>query len=217
MLDGLGRIGNTVLDWLYPPKCCLCGMVDQPPICPDCLDEFEPADDIDRGRTAELDWSRVLFAYEGRSAQAVRKLKYNRSTALASPMSGLLVKAYTEMSAMDAVLPVPIHPSRRRHRGFNQSDLLCQSFATGLVQRDLLVRIKKTRPQVELKAHERLINMEGAFLAPKPLAGKSVLLVDDVLTTGGTAIACAKALKVSGAIEVGLLAFCSEKLKRPTT
>ena len=95
-------------------------------------------------------------------------------------------------------------------RGFNQAELLCREMPSEKLSLALMLRVRKTRPQAELNANQRRTNLLDAFVASSEVAGKSVLLVDDVVTTGGTGIACASALKKAGAQEVGLLAFCGE-------
>ncbi|MBL8067605.1 MAG: ComF family protein [Armatimonadetes bacterium] len=111
----------------------------------------------------------------------------------------------------DVVVPVPIARARRAERGFNQAELLAEGFPKHIVHRDYLKRIRYTKPQVGLSAPDRLINLRGAFVAPHPLDGAKVLLVDDVTTTGGTAIACTQALLDAGASEVRLLAFAYQE------
>lgn len=200
-----------VLDWLYPPKCALCGLIGGPAICDECKDEFAGFDDPHTGARGNLDWVYSLFPFEGRAAQAVKRLKYSRVTSLGKPMSAYLEAARQRVADHDVIVPVPIHPTRRRWRGFNQADLLCQAMPPAMVEQPLMVRVKRTRPQVELKAKERLANLTGAFVAAPEVSGKRVLIVDDVVTTGGTAMACADALKFAGATEVGLLTFCGER------
>jgi ComF family protein len=158
-----------------------------------------------------LAWQATVFDYRGRASQAVRRLKYDRRTSLAQKMSQCLYDRYNEIGeAVDAVVPVPIHWSRRCQRGFNQSDLLCESFPREMVRPDLLRRVRATRPQVGLSHQERLENLTGAFRASAAAAGLTILLVDDVLTSGQTARECATALKDAGAAEVAILAFAGE-------
>ena len=152
-----------------------------------------------------------MFQFEGRAAQAVKRLKYARITSLARPMAEILEIGRATVPDHDLIVPDPKQPSRRRWRGFNQADLLCQAMPSGLVANALMVRVKKTRPQVELNAGERRSNLRDAFVATPGVSGKTVLIVDDVLTTGGTAVACAEALKKAGAVEIGLLVFCGER------
>lgn len=106
-------------------------------------------------------------------------------------------------------VPVPLHWSRRCHRGFNQAELLCSSLPSAQVEPGLLQRSRATAPQVSLGAAARSRNLEGAFTA-RPGKGGKIVLVDDVLTTGQTGKECAKALFSAGFEEVGLLTFCAD-------
>lgn len=207
-----GRVIGAVLDWLYPQRCELCSRIGLPAICTECLAEFVPTEPpIAKSVTGNpLDLTASIYTFEGRAAQAVKRLKYSRSTALAHPMAELMFESYETagLPEFDAVVPVPIHWTRKYARGFNQSDMLCESFPKNLLQRGLLKRSKNTKPQVGLTREERLHNLKGAFEGSLSAKGKRVLLVDDVTTTGGTALACAEALKDAGAEFVGILTFC---------
>jgi ComF family protein len=151
-----------------------------------------------------------LFAYEGRAAQAVRRLKYSRATSLAGPMAELLEEARRLLPPHDWIVPVPIHWARRAQRGFNQAELLSEKAPRNLVRPSFIRRVRFTRPQVGLGTEERLTNLAGAFEAQPEVRGHRILLVDDVVTSGGTALACAYALRQAGAKETGLLTFCGE-------
>lgn len=156
----------------------------------------------------------AAFRYDGRAAQAVRRLKYDRATALAAPMASLLAEAAgrLRLDEVDAVVPVPIHFLRRCSRGFNQSELLCERFEPALVRTDLLRRVRFTRPQVGLTREQRSRNLRDAFRASRKVEGLSVLLVDDVLTGGFTMLECARTLTDAGAACVQGLVFCFEEL-----
>lgn len=203
---------DRVLDALYPPKCGLCGLLGSEPICADCLQGFVPlAREVVRsmGRDA-LDFRAMAFRYQGRARQAVRRLKYERATTLAAPMGRLLGQAAQELGIgdSDVVVPVPIHWRRTCQRGFNQSALIAERSGLANVKTEVLSRTRYTRPQVGLSITERQRNLQGAFRCLTSVQGMRLLLVDDVYTSGGTANACAEALKSAGAAEVGMLAFC---------
>ncbi|MCX7801061.1 MAG: ComF family protein [Fimbriimonadales bacterium] len=156
----------------------------------------------------------AAFLYEGRAGQAVRRLKYERATALGAPMAALLAQAAGRMGLdrVDAIVPVPIHFLRRCSRGFNQSELLCEGFDRTKVRPDLLRRVRSTRPQVGLSREQRSRNLRGAFRASPAVEGLRVLLVDDVLTGGFTMRECASTLIAAGAAGVQGLVFCHERL-----
>lgn len=186
-------------------------MIGRPAICHECRAEFVSMPDPLLGALGPLDWRASIYEFEGRAAQAVKRLKYSRVTSLAKPMASLIAEAAAHCPDCDAVIPVPIHRSRRAWRGFNQSELLCQALPPDTVKSSLAFRTRKTRPQVELSAAERMANLRGAFTATAAVGGLRVMLVDDVITTGGTALACADVLKAAGATEVGVLTFCGER------
>ena len=202
------ELGLKVLNAVYPVRCGLCGELDDLPLCEACSSDFEP-----NARVVEhmdgLDFRYGVFRYKGRAAQAVTRLKYARSTTLGGPMARLLESAGSALGLFEGVVavPVPIHWSRRAQRGFNQSELLCEALPAGLVDVSLLRRVRATKPQAGLSVEERQRNLDGAFWASPSVSGRAVLLIDDVVTSGQTAKACASALYAAGAIEVGILAF----------
>nr|HID12457.1 ComF family protein [Anaerolineae bacterium] len=145
-----------------------------------------------------------MVYFEGVLREAMHWLKYRGRTALAEPLGGLLAAYWMQhpMTA-DVVVPVPLHATRLRERGYNQAALLAREMArrVGLVVDELtLVRQRATAPQVELDAKQRKENVRDAFrCSDDALTSKQVLLIDDVCTTGATLEACAVALLEGGA------------------
>ncbi|HVL38755.1 MAG TPA: ComF family protein [Fimbriimonadaceae bacterium] len=208
---GHARFVETLLDLVYPPKCALCDVTGPRGLCDVCRDEMRLKSDpvVTYAHLDELHQETSFYCYEGRAAQAVQRLKYERATSLAAPMSALLRQNLVQhgLLEVDAIVPVPIHWQRRNLRGFNQSELLCEALERDLVQPDLLRRIRATRPQVGLTPEQRLHNLRGAFAAQSAVAGLRVLLIDDVITSGHTVRECARALRDEGAAWVGACSF----------
>lgn len=152
-----------------------------------------------------LDRSRALGAYEGTLRGIVHALKYGRRSSLARPLGARLRKEGADVLAgADLLAPVPLHPRRRRQRGFNQAELLARHIG-GPVGTPL-ARVRDTWSQTSLPEAQRHRNVRGAFAATDlPVAGCCVVLIDDVTTTGATLEACARVLKASGAREVRAL------------
>ncbi len=144
----------------------------------------------------------------GTVRKAVHQLKYHRDLALAETLAGFLLALVDALGwRVDVVVPVPLGKARYRARGYNQAALLAFPLALGLgvpYEGKALVRVRETPSQVNLSAEARRRNVAGAFtvVQPQAVAGRAVLLVDDVMTTGATLDAAATALKTSGARQV---------------
>jgi len=156
----------------------------------------------------DLDFHGSAYRYQGRAGHAVRRLKYERRTGLAEFM-GEAVAAAAEREGLeyDLAVPVPIHWLRLVARGFNQAELIAARLPNRVMA---LRRSRPTRPQAGLSTGDRLKNLDGAFEVIADVRDKTIVLVDDVVTSGQTAKACAQALRGAGAQAVGILAFCGE-------
>ncbi|KAA0213499.1 ComF family protein [bacterium] len=147
--------------------------------------------------------------YEGVLQSLCLALKFGGERAAAAPLSHYLIQLVFDRGLadkVDAVVPVPLHPLRQYQRGYNQAELLARPLARALSKplwNDVLRRRRRTKAQSELSAAQRRSNVEDAFeVRPRRAArveGRSLLVVDDVMTTGATLAACAKALKRAGA------------------
>jgi len=148
--------------------------------------------------------------FEGALRKAMHWLKYRGRTVLADPLGGLMAEYWAQHPMqLDVVVPVPLHADRLRQRGYNQAALLARQMAcrVGLtVEEQTLVRQRSTSRQVDLNAKQRKQNVRDAFrCSGDGLAGKQILLIDDVCTTGATLEACAMALHAGGARNVQAL------------
>jgi ComF family protein len=158
---------------------------------------------------------RAPFAYEGAARAAVLTLKFRSGRYLAPLMGELLCDALARRPVQaEVVVPVPLAPGRLRQRGFNQAALLAEHVRTRLgatLVGDALTRQERP-PQSTLSAPDRRFNLEGAFArsGTTALDGKSILLIDDVVTTGATVSACAATLAEAGARRISVLAFARD-------
>ena len=148
----------------------------------------------------------------------VHALKYQGAGYVAPYMGGVMAHRFgmlPELAGVNLVIPVPLFPARQKKRGYNQSELLARAFCqkTGLaLDVKSLVRVRDTGSQTKLGREARVENMSGAFKVKDPAAvkGKTVLLIDDVATTGSTLEACAQALRLAGAKRVMAYTFARE-------
>jgi ComF family protein len=147
--------------------------------------------------------------YEGAVREMIHRFKYGRDITLARSLGILLTRVLKDPRiagrSFDAVIPVPLHPLRERERGFNQADLLARLLAgfMGIPKREPLKRTHPTLHQAGFDRLHRMENLRGAFVLRRPLPlDATILLVDDVSTTGATLDACAEALKEAGAAEI---------------
>jgi len=159
-------------------------------------------------------------SYDGVLRQLIHLFKYGRIRTLAGPLADLALQAFPRDERLDAIVPVPLYWRRRWQRGFNQSALVARNLSrrSGIPLLNALVRTRSTAVQASLSNTGRRQNVTGAFRVRRALSGaghrfsrsgdlcgRRLLLVDDVMTTGSTAAACALALKRAGAARVVLL------------
>lgn len=195
------------ISFISAPYCGCCGLpfeydMGEDALCGECIKERPP---YSRARSA--------LCYDEHSSQLITALKFGDQLHLAKIYGAWLDKAAKELiHNSDVIIPVPLHWRRFLKRRYNQSALLAQALAkeTGLpVLENGLIRRKHTTPQTGLTKNQRQKNVRGAFKLNEKhrgtIKGKSVLLVDDVLTTGSTIAYCSKTLLKSGASNVNVL------------
>lgn len=182
-------------------------------LCPRCKSLIRPGKPCAfcaRDREHLLGEAFAPYRYHGAPRSLVLTLKFRGDARAAALLAPAMARSLKDPSAYDALVPVPLSAQRLRERGFNQARELAElvGVQTGLPVLDLLVRVRKTARQTDQRTlRERTLNVQDAF-APAPGAscqGKRLLLVDDVRTTGATALSCARVLRQMGAAEIGLL------------
>jgi ComF family protein len=185
---------------LAEPLCAHCGLpLPAEGECPACAT-----------RNYAFDQARAWGIYRGELRKAILRLKHRRNAGLGLALAQPLISMLNSLDwNVDLVVPVPLAADRQRERGYNQIDLLAVPIAGGCGLRlaRMLVRQRETAPQMDLHIGERWANLRGAFSASQEVAGHRVLVVDDIMTTGATMHAAARALRAAGAREVYGLAL----------
>lgn len=232
MLPQLTTFKRVALDFLFPPYCINCGKEGNyicghcsrdlpyiyPPVCPICGRPLTPENQCPGcpGKQTDIEGIRAPFLFNGIVRKAIHELKYHNLRALA-PLLAEFLHEYLKINALpcNVLVPVPIHKKRLRERGYNQSSLITHELSrlcrlpvsdNSLVRRSYISSQARTTSAVA-----RLENVTGAFTCKdKRLAGKQVILIDDVSTSGATMNACAEALKTGGAATVWGLTLALE-------
>ena len=218
-------LSQQLLGLLFPSRCSSCDALGAEPFCAGCAETllFAPAGcalcgaPLDeallpalrprrcgpcRAHAPPFVLARAPFLHGGALAEAIHALKYEQREELARPL-GALFEA-VEPPRVEVICPLPLHPSRLRHRGYDQAALLAQEAGRrfGIPVETLLERARATPPQVGRDRKARSKNVQGAFRAHARAWGRSICLIDDVLTTGATAGEAARALYAAGARRV---------------
>ena len=213
---------NKLLQLLFPPKCMLCGgtMQDEEGICPACrqkvlLNTAPPR----AGKGAFFDKAVAGLWYEGDVRRAIHGLKYREKQAYARPLARVMAYACAHKMGEEADLItfVPTNSATLHRRGYNQAELLARELALLLELPCLatLEKVRATQPMHGLRPEARRANVLGAYrlaVSAEAVAGRRILLADDILTTGSTLSECARMLKMAGAERVfGLCAAAARK------
>lgn len=230
------RSGSALLSLFYPPHCALCraDTEDGIHLCADCgksarriLAPFcqrcsQPFDGAISGeftcsncadRDLHFECAVAPFLSRGAVREFIHRFKYNRHLYLRHPlvdwMEVGLADERLRRTSVDAFVPVPLHPARRREREFNQAEVLAQllSRRSGIPMEACLERIRYTTTQTRLDRHERMENLRGAFRVrhTSQVTGRHLILIDDVFTTGSTVEECARVLRAAGAASIRVL------------
>jgi competence protein ComFC len=220
--------GEKLLDVFFPRYCLGCGRegaylcqrcsldlpFQQPPYCAACGKSLDHHPDCDQ-LAPELLELRSVFRFEGVIKKAVHQLKYTNLRDIAPTLGAFMADFLKSNSlACDALVPVPLHKSRLRERGYNQSELLALTvhrLTRVPIFLNALRKIKPTPPQADsVSIEERRLAVVGAFGCYNNFKGRRVMLIDDVATSGSTLSACATVLAASGAAEVRALTLARE-------
>jgi len=201
------KICRTKLPYIAEPSCRKCGkplLLEEQEYCMGC-----------RKKKHVFTQGKAPFVYDAVMKKSIARFKYGgRREYAAFYAEEILRKCAREAVTWDAqvLVPIPLHPSRRRKRGFNQTELLAKEISkrSGIpVDCKLLFRIKKTYAQKDLNDQERLANLKGAFSVRKgEISYKKIILIDDIYTTGSTINEAAKILISHGVQKVYFLSIC---------
>jgi ComF family protein len=182
-------------DLPYHTSCCpQCGLLSvEGQLCGACI-----------ASAPDFDATKALFTYEYPISQVLQQYKYKQQLFLAETFAQLMLQKLPAQN-IDLIIPMPLHPSRLQERGFNQSLEIARIIGKRLnveVNSQVVSRIKLSPPQASLPLKERVKNMKGAFACDEDLSGLRIALIDDVMTTGASLNALAKAVKAKGAAHV---------------
>lgn len=234
--EKMKAVFRVLTDSLFPRRCPVCGEIADPPgnlICGGCAGKLDFVKEpvcmkcgrgiFDETEEYCYDCSRSaksyergfpLLNYDDRMREAMAQIKYRNRREYLVPFARLLYLRHgRELLSLhaSALVPVPVHPSRLRKRGYNQAELLARllgSFLSLPVRTDILYRTKRTAAQKKLTPEERLKNLTAAFQAVPCAGSGTLILVDDIYTTGSTVEACTKALLSAGASRVYYVSIC---------
>ncbi len=228
------KTSQMLMNFLFPSVCCFCGEITayDRAVCVHCRETVSPiggvtctACGMERGfcscseRPTEYERCVASFYYEDLPKQGVLLLKYGETPYISRYLSAYMAKqtaARLQGTRLDMVVAVPMHRLKRRARGYNQAEMLARPLAKRLGIRfckDVLTQFRENKSQHLQQREARAKNVAGIYRLGKSasIKGKTILLVDDILTTGATLRECARVLMSGGAKAVYCVVFCATK------
>lgn len=222
---------DDFFDLLFPQSCSACGeglVKGEYVVCSYCLAElpylnthiqpYEPLEMKFQGRlTIDFSLAYLKFIKGGSVQNLLHRLKYEGRREVGIFLGQKFGEALQKVGysqRTDLIVPVPIHPSKLKKRGYNQAEIFARGLSEGMglpCEAHILKRLKKSRSQTERGKAERLSDIEGAFsvIQQDKIFSKRILLVDDVITTGATVEVCSSALEAAGCKSIGLAAIAA--------
>ena len=214
------KLYHWIGDLLFPPKCVLCGNVlekEELDLCKDCRMDA-PEYPNRKSKRQFLDSFAAVWYYEGNVRKSLLRYKFHNARSFAAPYGRLLAMKLLELypEGFDVLTWVPVSRLRKLRRGYDQVELLAKAVGKelGITPVPLLKKVRHNRPQSGITgAEKRRANVLGAYRVTdrEAIAGRRILLLDDILTTGATAGECARVLKTAGAKEVHCAAVAAAR------
>lgn len=218
---GITYLYKSFLDFIYPPFCYTCEerlKEDEHLICNKCWTGFKSFEggikiekkDLHLSGKSYFSDGYSIYKYSDKTLKLIHVFKYNRKSSLSNIIGkelGMVLKKNNFDKSFDMIIPIPLHKSRERERGFNQSELISKSASleSGLpLCNDAVIRIKNNKSQSLLSYKERIENVKNIFKVKSPdkIKDKKIILIDDIITTGLTVNSCCEELKKQGAKEI---------------
>lgn len=184
-------------------------------ICKECHNAIKTAGDYTYQARPPIIALISPFEYDGLTKRSVKRLKFSAQKGYGAVFGKLLAEELNNhpyLDGYDCIIPVPLHGTRLRERGYNQAEMIASAFANEIglpCITDAVFRVRKTKRQSSLRGIERVENVKAAFYASESqVRDKNIILVDDISTRGETLLSCAKALKDAGANRIIAVSLC---------
>lgn len=214
---------DYILDLIYPNVCGFCNTICKENLCNECEEKIQPKllcniDDYKNDDTKYFSKHLYLFKYD-EIRNKILDYKFNDKAYLYKTFSKIIIKNEKIcgfLKKYDIIIPVPIHKKRRKARGYNQSELIVKEIAKKIddirLENNVLLKVQNTKPQSTLNKLERNENAKNAYMIKNAdkIKNKSVLVFDDIFTTGNTVNECSRLLKLSGAKDIGIITLAKD-------
>lgn len=211
---------EKILNFLFPPACCVCGKIDPNWLCPKCQKRVER---LEKFKLVEIENKKYekllyLFQYESLVRKLILRYKFSNKAYLNHFFANEIAKNEKTKEVLkqyDMIIPVPMHKKKMQKRGYNQTELVANELEKSLeipARKDILSKVVNTTTQSKLGGKARQTNIQHAFFIQNDIEveNKKIILLDDIYTTGATSEECSRVLKEAGASEILVLVLAKD-------